>query len=93
MLKKTEVVYALISVVITAVLAYFVLTVNQDFRLEDIGLLKMFYVSLMNVAFCGFALTFRGLKYDAFEYVSQSRIATAILFGCYVIALALVIGK
>lgn len=93
MLKKAEVFYAVISVLCTVVLGYIVLAVNQEYRLQDIALMKLFYMSLLNVGFAGFAITFRGMKYDALDYISQSRIATALLFAGYVIALALVIGK
>lgn len=92
-MKKTELIYVLVSVAIFAILARIVLNNNPEINIKELALLKVFYMSLMNVSFAFFSVTFRGLRFDPLEKISRTALSLSVFFGAYVCALALVIGK
>jgi hypothetical protein len=95
MFKKAEVILCVACIAITIVLGLIVFITNKEFRLQDIALLKMFYIALLNVAITSFIAVLRARTpdRDVLTGLWFNPVARAIFLGAYVIACALVIGK
>lgn len=92
-MKKSELAFCLISIMSASALGCAVLTTNPEFKLQDIALLKTFYVALLHVCIFGFILCLRGVKEDMLAGIWVNPIAKAIVLMGYMVSVGLVIGK
>lgn len=91
--KRAELLLCVLCIILTAVLGAIVITNNPDLRLEDIALLKLFYLSMLNVAIFSFLAALRGVKEDALDIVWANPVARAIVICGYILAAGTVIGR
>jgi len=81
------------SAVIAILLGLWVLPKNPDFRLEEIGLLKIFYVALFNLLTGLFILCLGGFRENALKGIPSDPVAKSLFLVGYMLSIAVVIGK
>lgn len=92
-MKLSEILNCAAWIIIATITGWLVVTNNPEFKLHEIGTLKVFYLALLNIATLSFLITLRGIREDAIDGLWLHPIGRAIFIAGYMIASGMVIGK
>lgn len=92
MLKPAEIIFFVLCLSIAAIVALLVLP-GSELRLQEIAVIKLFYLAILNLFAAGFIIVFGGIRERILNGICASPQASAIFLGLYLVANALVIAK